>query len=99
MSKKFLIGKVNVFKDVTDASDQGCRLRFASGRNNYGERSEPKNFFAREGDNPPRNSKTNNAGIKAADRSPIATVSAPMPMTLIINNAGHTSQIQNFCYH
>jgi hypothetical protein len=43
---------------------QGHRLRFANGGDNYGERSEPKNFFARGGDNPPRNSKTNDAGIK-----------------------------------
>jgi hypothetical protein len=30
-------------------SSQGRRLRFASCRDNYGERSEPKNFFARGG--------------------------------------------------
>jgi hypothetical protein len=38
--------------------------------------SKPKKFFA-QGDNPPRNSKTNNAGIKVGDRSPIPPVSAP----------------------
>jgi hypothetical protein len=37
---------------------------------NYGERSEPKKFFARRGDNPPRNSKTNNAGIKLGGIDP-----------------------------
>jgi hypothetical protein len=34
------------------AGSQGRRLRFASGKwggDNYGERSEPKNFFARGG--------------------------------------------------
>jgi hypothetical protein len=49
---------------------QGRRLRFVSGGDNYGERSEPKNFFARGGDNPPRNSKTNNAGIKVGGIDP-----------------------------
>jgi hypothetical protein len=41
------------------------------------------NFFARRGDNPPRNSKTNNAGLKVGDRSPSSPpVSAPMLITL-----------------
>jgi hypothetical protein len=35
---------------------QGRRLRFASGRDNYGERSEPKNFLL-TGDNPPETAK------------------------------------------
>jgi hypothetical protein len=49
---------------------QGRRLRLASEGDNYGERSEPKNFFAHGGDNPPRNSKTNNAGIKVGGIDP-----------------------------
>jgi hypothetical protein len=41
---------------------RGRQLRFASRRYNYGVHSM--------GENPPRNSKTNDAGIKVGDRSP-----------------------------
>jgi hypothetical protein len=34
---------------LTSDDEQGRRLGFASGRDNYGERSEPKNVFARGG--------------------------------------------------
>jgi hypothetical protein len=35
--------------DISKPKCQGRRLRFASGRDNYGERSEPKKFIARRG--------------------------------------------------
>jgi hypothetical protein len=58
---------------------QGRRLRFASGGDNYGERSETKKFFCSRRDNPPRNSETSNAGIKVAGSIPLTPpASAPM---------------------
>ena len=48
----------------------GRLLRFASEKDNYGECSEPKKLFCSRGDNSPRNSNTNNAGIKVGGPIP-----------------------------
>jgi hypothetical protein len=68
---------------------QGRRLRFASGRDNYGERSEPKKLFWSRGIIR-RNSKTNNAGIKIWIDPPFPGVGAYMGKMARVNLARDT---------
>jgi hypothetical protein len=51
--------------------EQGRRLRFASGGIIMAGAASLKNYFARRGDNPPTNRKTNNAGLKVGGSIPL----------------------------